>query len=161
MEKAKKFLPVVAFAVIIAVVVVFVFFGGDSIKEHIEDTNGADNFELQTITDKDICELKMGALNVKERSTPITATEYYSDCFSGVYEIFHENIITNRYEITINHAAVESGNFKIVLCVDDEIVHTFTLNELMQTYVLENVSGTVSLRIAGESACFSFDYWVL
>ena len=49
----------------------------------------------------------------------------------------------------------------MVLCVDDEIVHTFTLNELSQTYVIENVRGTVSLRIAGESADFMFDYYTI
>ena len=129
--------------------------------KHIEDTNGADNFELQQITDENICKMDIGALNISESEDIIGETvTYKSNKFTGVSEVFYENIITNRFEITINHARVDAGNFKMVLCVDDEIVHTFTLNELSQTYVLEDVRGTVSLRIAGESAKFQVDYIV-
>ena len=156
MKKAKKLLFTVVAILLIAIAVVW--FLGDNMR-HIEDTNGADNFELQTITDENICNLDMGSLNVNV-SESFNTTTYKSGCFSGVYEVFSENIITNRYEITVNHARVDSGNFKMVLCVNDEIVHTFALNELTQTYVLENVNGNVSLRIAGESADFMFDYVV-
>lgn len=129
--------------------------------EHIEDTNGAENFELQEITDENICKLDIGALYyVRSESIIADTVTYKSNKFSGVSEVFSENIITNRFEITVNHARVDAGNFKMVLCVDDEIVHTFALNELTQTFVLEDVCGTVSLRIAGESARFQFDYMV-
>ena len=129
--------------------------------EHIEDTNGADNFELQQITDDNIRNRDIGALNITEANSVVSDTvTYKSNKFTGVYEVFTTNIITNRFEITVNHARVDEGNFKMVLCVDDEIVHTFTLNELTQTFVLEDVRGTVSLRIAGESAKFQFDYLV-
>lgn len=158
-SKVKKFLPILLAA---ALVVVCVIWFMDSDLEHIEDTNGADDFTLQTITDDNIRTLDMGALNVSQKTGILTGdtVTYYSDCFTGVYEVFRESIITNRYEITVNHARVDAGNFKMVLCVDDEIVHEFTLNELTQTFVLENVNGTVSLRIAGESATFQFDYYV-
>ena len=156
MKKAKKLLFTVVAIVLIAIAAIW--FLGDNMS-HIEDTNGADNFELQTITDENICNLDMGSLNVNVSESFGTAT-YKSGCFSGVYEVFSENVITNRYEITVNHARVDSGNFKMVLCVNDEIVHTFALNELTQTYVIENVTGNVSLRIAGESADFMFDYVV-
>ena len=156
MEKIKKILPIVAAIVLVAVAAVW--FLGDGLK-HIEDTNGADNFELQTITDKNIIEMDIGSLNVNTSTDSIGNTETYSsNRFTGVYEVFTTNIITNRFEITVNHARVDSGNFKMVLCVNDEIVHVFKLNELTQTHVLENVKGTVSLRIAGESADFMFDY---
>ena len=159
MKKTNKLLAAVAAVVLIAVAV-FWFLGDD--LEHIEDTNGADDYTLQTITDENICNLDMGALNVKQEESLIGSTvTWKSDCFTGVYEIFRENITTNRYQITVNHASVNTGNFKMVLCVDDEIVHTFTLNEMTQTFVLENVSGTISLRIAGESADFMFDYYVI
>ncbi len=130
--------------------------------KHIEDTNGADNFELQQITDENICRMDIGALNVTESNDIIGDTvTYKSKKFTGVYEVYYTNIITNRFEITVNHARVDKGNFKMVLLVDNEIVHTFALNELTQTFVMEDVRGTVSLRIAGESAKFQFDYYVL
>lgn len=145
---------------VVMVAVFIVLFMNDDLK-HIEDTNGADDYSLQTITDENICKLDIGAMNITEYEELIGETvTYKSDCFTGVYEVFRENMITNRFEIVVNHAKVSSGNFKMVLCVDDEIVHTFTLNELTQNFVLENVKGTISLRIAGESANFQFDYYV-
>lgn len=159
MELLKKILAPVAAVVLIAVAVIL-FMGND--LEHIEDTNGPDDFTLQVITDENIQNLDVGALNVGQHSDLLggDTVTYTSKKFTGVYEVFHENIITNRYEITVNHARVDAGNFKMVLCVNDEIVHEFKLNELTQTYVLENVRGTISLRIAGESADFQFDYYV-
>ena len=158
MDSFKKILPIAIAAIL--VVAMAVWFIMDK-PEHIEDTNGADNYSLQTITDENICKLDMSALNIVEDNNIVgEAVTYKSEKFSGVYEVFTENIVTNRYEITVNHAKVNAGNFKMVLCVDDKIVHTFKLNELSQTFVLENVKGSVSLRIAGESADFMFDYYV-
>ena len=158
MDKIKKILPVV---LVLAFVAVFVIWFIKDSPEHIEDTNGADNFTLQTITDANICNRDIAALNISEDNAMIGETvTYSSNKFSGVYEVYSENIITNRYEITVNHARVDAGNFKMVLCVDDKIVHTFKLNELSQTFVMEDVKGTVSLRIAGESADFMFDYYI-
>ena len=156
--KKTKLLPIIL-AILLVAVVAFLFFGND--MEHIEDTNGADNFELQQITDENICKRDIGALNITESNDMIgDAVTYKSNKFTGVYEVFTTTTVTNRFEITVNHARVDEGNFKMVLCLDNENVHTFTLNELTQTFVLEDVKGTVSLRIAGESAKFQFDYIV-
>ena len=159
-EKRKKLLPLLAAVALIVVAVIW--FTGSNL-EHIADTNGPDNFALQVITDDNIRKLDVGARNVGQSSSILTGdtVTYSSKKFTGVYEVFSTNIITNRYEITVNHARVDAGNFKMVLCVDNEIIHEFTLNELSQTFVLENVRGTISLRIAGESADFMFDYYVL
>lgn len=158
MEKLKKFLPLLAAVALIVVAVIW--FTGSNL-EHIADTNGPDDFTLQTITDDNIRNRDIGALNVGQSTSLVSDTVTYSSKkFTGVYEVFTENIVTNRYEITVNHTRVDAGNFKMVLCVDDEIVHEFTLNTLSQTFVLEHVNGTVSLRIAGESADFMFDYYV-
>lgn len=156
MEKIKKMLSGVVVIVFVAVFAVWMF---SSDLEHIEDTNGTDNYSLQQITDSNIINMDIGALNIKE-STGIIAstTSYSSDKFTGVAEIYKNNIIGNRFDITVNHARVNSGNFRMVLVHNDEIVHEFKLNELMQSYTLEKPNGTVSLRIAGESADFMFYY---
>ena len=157
-EKNKKILFGIMAVVLIAVC--GIWFLTDN-TQHIEDTNGADNYKLQSITDDNIINRDIGALNVKESKSSITGTTTYSsDKFTGVYEIFGENIVGNRFDISINHAAVSSGNFKMVLVHNDEIVHEFKLNELMQDYTLENPNGYVALRIAGESADFMFDYMI-
>ena len=150
------------FVVAVALVAVgFLWFGKTNL-EHIEDTNGPENFALQVLTDDNIRKMDVGARNVGQSTSLLTGdtVTYSSKKFTGVYEVFSTNIVTNRYEITVNHARVDAGNFKMVLCVDNEIIHEFTLNELSQTFVLENVRGTISLRIAGESADFMFDYYV-
>lgn len=155
-EKTKKILLIIGAAVLIAVCGFWFLSDG---LEHIEDTNGADNFTLQTITDDNIINLDTGALNLKESTDAISnTTTYSSDKFTGVAEIYGINLSGNRFDITINHARVDSGNFRIVLLEDDRIVHEFKLNELSQSFTLENPSGYISLRIAGESADFLFDY---
>lgn len=157
-EKTKKIL----FGIMgVVIIVVCAFWFLSDATQHIEDTNGADNYKLQTITDYNIIKLDVGALNVKESTSAITnTTTYSSDKFTGVYEIYGENIKGNRFDISINHAQVNAGNFKMVLVHNDEIVHEFKLNELMQDYTLENPDGYVALRIAGESADFMFDYMI-
>jgi len=146
------------FIFVIVFVVVFAIWMFSSDLEHIEDTNG-DTYQLQEITDADIISMDMGALNLVEAKELFNnLPTYKSDKYTGVSEIYMTNIVGNRFEITLFNTTVNSGNFKIVLIHNDEIVHEFKLNELMQTYTLENPKGTVSLRIAGESADFEFSY---
>lgn len=127
---------------------------------HLEDTNGTD-YTLQTITDADIEQRAFPALGLKESkglfSSQIT---YSSDKFSGVEELFSTMYYASTIRITVNHAKVTAGNFRMMLLVDDKIVHEFALNELTQEYWLEDVTGTVAMRIAGESAAFQCDFAV-
>ncbi len=157
-EKLKKIIAITG-AVVLAVVCGIWFLSSD--LEHIEDTNGAENYALQTITDSNIINRDIGAMGLNTTTDTISnVTTYSSKKFTGVEEIYGNNIWGNRFEITVNHARVDSGNFKIVLVEDEKIVHEFKLNELTQTYVLENPGGYISLRIAGESADFRLDYQV-
>lgn len=127
--------------------------------KHIEDTNGADNYNLQQITEYNIINMDIGALNLTESNELFNnLPTYKSDKYTGVSEIYMTNIWGNRFDITLYNLWVESGNFKVVLIHNDEIVHEFKNNELMQSYTLENPNGNVSLRIAGESADFEFSY---
>ncbi|MBR6567845.1 MAG: hypothetical protein IKK60_04245 [Clostridia bacterium] len=155
MTGMKKVFTAVGIVVFIAV---FALWMMSSDLEHIEDTNGADNYTLQEINDSNIIKMDVGALNFSVSEAPLTMKEYSSDKFTGVAEIYGTNIKGNRLDITLYNLWVESGNFKAVLVHNDEIVHEFKLNELMQTYTLENPDGYVALRIAGESADFEFSY---
>ena len=160
MNKRQKNILWGVFAIVLIVLAVCWFFSDG--LEHIVDSNGDDDYSLTTITDENIINMDIGAIGLKESKGNITnTTSYSSKKYTGVSEIYGTNIIVTNLEITINHAKVTEGNFKIVLVVNDEIVHEFTLNELTQTYTLKNVSGYVSLRIAGESANFMFDYRIM
>ncbi|MBQ3136340.1 MAG: hypothetical protein IJB74_02550 [Clostridia bacterium] len=159
MGKIKKILSGVGVVVFIAVVAVWML---SSDLGHIEDTNGSDIYKLQQINDGNIIKMDVGALNYAQADELFNnLTTYKSDKFTGVAEIYTTNIIGNRFDITLYNLWVESGNFKVVLVHNDEIVHEFKLNELMQSYTLENPKGNVSLRIAGESAKFEFSYDLL
>ncbi len=159
MGKIKKILAGIGVVLFIAVFALWML---SSDLEHIEDTNGPDIYKLQQINDGNILKMDMGALNLVEADELFNnLPTYKSEKFTGVSEIYTTNIVGNRFDITLYNLWVKSGNFKVVLVHNGEIVHEFKLNELMQTYTLENPKGTVSLRIAGESADFEFSYDLL
>ena len=156
MEKIKKVILGIGVVAFIAVFAIWMF-GTD--LEHIEDTNGPDNYELQQITDYNIIKMDTGALNLVEAHELFNnLPTLRSDKYTGVSEIYTTNIRGNRFDITLYNLSVKSGNFKVVLLHNDEIVHEFRLNELSESYSLKNPRGNVSLRIAGESADFKFSY---
>ena len=150
--KNKLFIPVILVAVIIAA---FMLFNTD--LEHIEDTNGADNFDLQTITDENIINQDVGALNVGTKTNTITnMVEVESKKFTGVHEVLYINLLgKSDFLLNIYDFKVNSGNFKMVVVHDGKIVKTITEENYEET-LLEDINGTVSLVIAGESADFSF-----
>ena len=156
MEKIKKILFTVAIVAFVAVVALLMF---SSDLEHIEDTNGADNYTLQQINDFNIIKMDVGALNFVESDELFNnLPTYKSNKFTGVAQVYLNNMVANRFDITLYNTTVTKGNLKIVLVYNDEIVHEFKLNELSQTYTLKDVKGTVALRVAGESADFKFSY---
>ena len=156
MEKLKN--------IIIGIVAVVVLvYGGYSLLtsdlEHIEDTNGPDNYRLQQITDYDIINRDMGALNLTIKDQMLSSLPLVtSKKFTGVADVYTTNVWGNRLDITLYTTEVKSGNLRIVLIHNDEIVHEFRLNELSETYTLQNPDGFVALREAGESAEFKFSY---
>ncbi len=150
--KNKLFVPVILIIVIIGAVMIF-----NSDLEHIEDTNGAENFELQTITDEDIAKIEMGSLNVTTSSNTINnMTEISSKKFTGVYEVLYTNLLgKSDFVLELYELEVNGGNFKMAIVKDGEIVKVLTEENYEET-IIEDINGTVSLVIAGESADFSF-----
>lgn len=147
----KLLAPVIIVIVVIAAIMLF-----NTELEHIEDTNGADVFELQKITDENIINRDMGALNVGVKTNKITNNvEISSDKFTGVYEVVYSNLLgKSDFVFELIDFRVNSGNFKMVVVHDDKIVATITPDNY-DTFVLEDINGTVSVVIAGESADFS------
>ena len=99
MEKIKKLLICIV-AVILAGYFVISMLTSD--LKHIEDTNGADNYNLQQITDYNIINMDIGALNLAESNELFNnLPTYKSDKFTGVAEVYLNNIYGNRFDITI------------------------------------------------------------
>jgi hypothetical protein len=49
---------------------------------------------------------------------------------------------------------VKSGNFKLVAINDDKIIKEFPLDAFNEEFLFEDIKGTFSIHLAGESANF-------
>ena len=163
MNKKLKDILWIIFAVAVIAIAAFWFLGSD--LEHIADTNGPDDYSLTTITDENILALDMGALNpvtVKKSGLNLgglsinSYVDIYSENFTGVYELFYQNLLgKSDFVLNMDHLTVESGNFKMVVLLDEEIIATIEPSEEPIEFRLDDINGYVSVRIAGESASYS------
>ena len=155
-EKTKKTLIIAGVVVFVVVVGAWFIFGG---TDHIEDTNGPEDFSLQTITDEEIINMSTGSVGGPKISRGMLTgdtVEFSAEKFTGVYEILYDNyVLPSDFELDLTAYEIYGGNFKLVVVHNDEIVAVLEPG-LFVEYLLEDVTGTVSLRIAGESASFSF-----
>ncbi len=135
-------------------------FGITACGEEYADTNGTDDYTLQTITDEDIINLATGASGLGYRETNLGAlksSEYYSKNFNGVEQIYLTDfIMKSDVEIYIGHLNVESGNFRLCVINEDEIIFDVPLDSFGETYRFEDLKGTFAVHVAGESAKFEF-----
>ena len=126
-----------------------------------EDTNGPDNYRLQTITDSDIVNLATGAsgLSYKEQNFGgfLSSSEYSSKNFNGVEQLYLTNFIfPSDVFVYIGHLDVSAGNFRLVVINEDEIIFDIPLDTFNEEFYFENLTGSFSIHVAGESAAFSF-----
>lgn len=126
--------------------------------EHIEDTNGPDNYKLTTITDQNIIKRDMGNTGLTRKKGLLTGDihTFSSDKFTGVEEIMYNNYIFKSSDyFTIHNFEVYEGNFRMVVVLDNEIIAELEPGMTVD-YDFKDVKGTLALRIAGESASFKF-----
>ena len=155
--KASNKIPLWLGAIILAVVAVVWFTGSD--LKHIPDSNGPEDFSLSTITDENILNMDLGSLGGPKKTKGILtgdSIEFSAKEFTGVYEILYDNFIgTSDFQLDLSSFTVTGGNFRMVVVHNGQIVADLEPDMLVE-YRLEDIKGTVSLRIAGESAAFSF-----
>lgn len=125
-----------------------------------EDTNGENNFKLQSISNENIIHLQTGASGLSYKETNIGglhSSEYYSKNFNGVEQIFlNDYIMKSDVHVYIGHMSVESGNFKLVAINNDKIIHEFDLDTFNEDFYFEDIKGPFSIHVAGECAKFEF-----
>ena len=156
-----KKLKVIIYTLIVIVLIaaVILWFYNPEMK-HIEDTNGADNYSLTTITDKNIVKLNTGCIYEQSDADEPYDNKTQFDMFSGVCEIFGEDYKNKDFQITVKNISVSKGNLRVVLLLDNQIVHEFKLNyQSEQLFELNNATGHIALRIAGESANLELEYY--
>ena len=150
---------------VVLVVVCAIWFISDPPPEHIEDTNGADNYSLQTITEQDVVEQKMGSRGtISKNETHFgnisSGIKYSAKKFTGVNRL-HTSIIFKGSDIYVSLSSfeVKEGNFAFYIVFDGEVVGKLEpSDDIVAEFILENVEKTGDLEyiIAGESANFSF-----
>lgn len=152
-ERMKKLLYGVLGLVVLVVGVIWFLTDG---LEHIEDTNGADNYALVTITDQDIIDRKMGSMGLGKSTNNLNNTvKFSSNKFTGVEEIMWTDILfSTGVTMEILDFEVNAGNFKMAVVNESEIIKVIEPGESLVD--LGAIEGSVSLVIAGESADFSF-----
>ena len=153
------------FAVAMIIVCAVWFLNSD--LQHIEDTNGPDDYSLTTITDENIIKLDMGALSpvtVEKSGVEIGSmsidsyVKLYSNKFTGVYELFYQNLLgKSDFVLRMDHLTVDGGNFKMVVLLDGEIVATIEPSDEPIEFRMDDINGYVSVRIAGECASYSIE----
>ncbi len=128
--------------------------------EKYQDTNGADDFTLQTITDENIVKQDLGSSGMSQTETKvgaISSKEYSSKNFNGVYEIDATNfILPSDVSVYVGHLNVKSGNFKLAIVNDDAVIFEIPLDSFGETYYFEGLKGHFAIRAAGESAAVEF-----
>ncbi len=161
--KTKNILFGVLVVVFLAVFAVWML-GGPRL-DHVEDTNGADNYSLQTITEQDVVEQTMGTKGVVSQSETHLGNisggvKYSSDKFTGVYRLHAATLFKGSdIYVQLSEFEIKEGNFAFYIVFDGEIVGQVTPSEVgVSEFTLENVEKTGSLEyiIAGESASFTF-----
>lgn len=125
--------------------------------KQIEDTNGPDNYDLTKITDESICKDRRSVIKVMAEHHQLGDNgQFVVKKMSGV-----ENLKTvrpkNQTLTVLVNPIINSGNVKIVLICDKEIIKTFPLTESCECKIA-NATGTYCLRVAAESGNFKIDY---
>ncbi len=131
----------------------------------IPDENGAEDYSLSVLTDKELCEeepkfscrvfgvgIDENAQNAND-SAKIVA-EAKTD-FSGVVVLQRTECEAGKVTFTVNCERT-AGNLRVVLLDENmRIVHDFAVGE-SSSFTVENAGGkSFELRVAGESAIFT------
>ncbi len=129
-----------------------------SCAAQIEDTNGTDNYDLNTLTDEDFFKqsnvTKFGSVTSKINNQATLKVKK----MSGVEALDKINVSSGNLTIHTN-LKITAGNIKLVLIYNDEIIKEFKINE--EDSYTGIVNGVYYLKIATESANFNLQYTII
>ena len=116
-----------------------------------EDTNGKDNYSLQSITEEEIIKnnscLKVGAVSSKSTKNGVTSITESVFTFDGVEKI--HSLKAGSYTITVDYT-IQNGNGRFVITNGSKIIHDFVINETNQVFELDS-SEPCYLKLVGEN----------
>ncbi|MBQ8407286.1 MAG: hypothetical protein IJY39_00325 [Clostridia bacterium] len=125
---------------------------------HIEDTNGADT-ALCTLTEEDILASTNSSTRIGSVSSQVN--NKYSlkvKKLSGVFDYTSLNLQAGQLLVIESDVVVESGNLRIVIVCDGEYVADISVGTDQHIEVKIDRTDKYEIRIAGESANFTFQF---
>ncbi|MBQ5321389.1 MAG: hypothetical protein J6K88_04980 [Oscillospiraceae bacterium] len=166
----------------IAIIIMIVFcstalpFFVRGIKEHfnnaIDDTNGPNNYMLNTIKREDILsddnEYTMLWSGESQKGNQSNVEKWYlkdydydkvslqAETLSGVRIMQSTKVNENQLVLNIT-SNVEKGNFEIAILIDGEYYKSVDINQTEEIILNDIANKTVLIKIAGESAKFRIE----
>ena len=123
----------------------------------IEDTNGEEDYSIQTILDDKIKEGPNTRYVINSKwSTKDNVTTMKIEKFSGLF-LLRTTHVTNKtltYEID---SIVEKGNFKIVIVKNNEEIINVLINST-ELVTINDAEGKYQIKAVGESAKFKMRF---
>ena len=146
----KKYVPLLAITLTL-----FLLLSGCAV---FKDTNGPDDYSLQSLTETDILKgascVKTGAVETRVNDS----RTFRVNTMHGV-ETLETFSKSGSYTLELS-SEITKGNARLVLCTKEQILHDFDLNSAEQSWTFTVEHDTVFLRIAGEDCSFSVNYTV-
>ena len=140
-------------------IIIILLFTLSGCVKHVEDTNGVDDFTIQTYTDADIESGKTSSTKFGSVETTINNNTHLKvSKFTGVEELLSTKA-TNQTLIYNVESTCKQGNFRIVILKDGSIIRDVRINS-KETITLENCNGRYKLMMVGESAKIDIKYSV-
>ena len=121
------------------------------------DTNGAGDFSLQTLTDHDILHVRRCVRVMSSTKRFGNKTVCKTKTMSGVTDLYKGYLRGEDFQITVS-SEFTKGNARLMLVLEDAILHDFALSGEGQTFRIPAAKGRVYLRVAGESTGYRVEY---
>ena len=141
------------FLITIIMLVLTLTFSCSVIKTY-EDTNGDNNFTLQTITKDMLIKneggLEVGSVSSQDTKNNITSILLNVSKFDGIKQVYRFK--SGSYAVLVNFKATK-GNGALVITDGKKIIYEFAINEENQSYEFECKTSNY-LKVAGESLEF-------
>lgn len=155
MGRGLKFL-FFGFIAFIAFLLTYFFLAEEPVMGKIEDTNGFGDKSLTTITEENILMQDITYMGLEETKKENGDVVFSGEDFNGVYRvILVNNIFRGDFSIPVLDFEVTGGNFSMAFIHNNKIVEYVDPAD-EHLLELKDVSGYISLVIAGESANFEF-----
>ena len=162
---AKHTIPLPKWAVLPIILLLVAGFFFLPKMEHIDDTNGADNYALATLTEEDILARNLTCTGGPNHSTGritlpggwelSSGVKLSADKFSGVADIlWADYILPSDFNLVLDHFSVTAGNFRMMVINEGKIIADVQPGDHIDL-LIEDLTGPTYVRIAGESAAFT------